>query len=376
MRSRPFNAPVLAIWLMISSAVRADVETADIDVVCDSQANLALVRFPTPYGNDPVQYPRLPQKLDGGLSASSGSNRSDCTMANGTTVRVRAGREQAFGYGAGGANPPAFFSLWIDRRRVFSRQTWMPGYGASFADLPIYDGILIEPGRLTICESTEDHRQRCKSRLLNLRALPIDRIEYDAASSKPRAGTIVTIAKRAANQQFCSRYLEHLGPDVYSALRGANSTFSLDWSPQDAALEGNGEGHPRSGVVELSPGTTRRMMAWGGTDHYFDGDVIVLAPSEMTTRDIAESYSFSDIETWPEIAAPAGVTLISGGQPKLYPDVSPRYVHLVPKRIDGALYFLAYPTNATVHPTGALVKPVAGGGFFTICAFDQIEAHY
>ena len=376
MRSHPFNAPLLGICLMISSAARADVEMVDIDVVCDPHANLALVRFPTPYNNDPGQYPRLPQRLDRGLSASGGSNRSDCTMANGTTVRVRGGSEQAFDYGAGGANPPAFFSLWIDRRRVFSRQTWMPGYAQTFADLPTYDGILIEPGRLTICESTEDHRQQCKSRPLNLKALAIDRIEYGASSSKPRAGSIVSIAKGAANQQFCSRYLENLGPDVYSALRGADSTSSLTWSPQDVVVAGNGEGHPKSGIVDLSPGTTRRMMAWGGTNHYFDGDVIVLAPSQMTTQDIGESYTFSDIETWPNIPAPAGVTLISGGLPKLYPDVSPRYVHLVPKRIDGDLYIHAYPTNATVHPTAALVKPVAGGGFFTICAFDQVEAHY
>lgn len=375
-RSHPFNAPVLAIWLMISSAVQADVETADIDVVCDPHANLALVRFPARYSDDPVQYPRLPQELDRGLSDSSGANRSDCTLANGTTVRVRGGSEQAFDYGAGGANPPAFFSLWIDRRRVFSRQTWMPGYAQNFANLPTYDGLLIEPGRLTICESAEGSPQECKSQPLNLKALPVDRVEYGASSSKPRAGSIVSIAKEATNQRFCGRYLERMPTDAYGALRGGNSSISLDWSPQDEVVKGNGEVHPKSGVVELAPGTTRRLMTWGGGNHYFDGDVIVLAPREMAARDIAESYSFSDIETWPNTAAPAGVTLISGGQPKLYPDVSPRYVHLVPQRIDGTLYILAYPTNARVHPTAALVKPVAAGGFFTICAFDRIEAHY
>lgn len=376
MRSHPLNTTMLAISLMISSVLHVDAEAADIDVVCDPQKNLALVRFPAPYSNDPVQYPRLPQQLDRGLSGSNGSDRSDCTMANGTTVRVRGGLEQAFDYGAGGANPPAFFSLWIDRRRVFSRQTWMPGYADSFANLPTYDGVLIEPGRLTICKSAEESAQECESQPLNLKALPIDRVEYSASSSKPRAGSIVSIAKGATNQRFCSQYLERAAPDVYGALRGGNSTISLDWSPQNEVVEGNDEGHPKSGIVELSFGATRRLMTWGGGNHYFDGDVMVLAPSEMTARDITESYTFSDIETWPKIAAPAGATLISGGQPKLYPEVSPRYVHLVPQRIEGTLYILAYPANASVHPTAALVKPVAGGGFFTICAFDQIEAHY
>jgi hypothetical protein len=290
-------------------------------------------------------------------------------------VRVRGGRESEHAYGAGGANPPAFFSLWIDRRRVVSRQTWMPGYEASFEHLPTYDGVLIEPGRLTICESAEASPQQCKSQSLNLNRLPIDRVEYGESSPKPRVGSFVSIAKGAANQQFCSRYLRHVAPDA-DAPHGRGSDFDLEWSPQDAAAVGDSEGRPRSGLVKLSPGTTRRLMTWGGDYHYFDGDVIVLAPSAMTAQDIAAIYKFRDIETWPKVAAPAGVTLISGGQPQLYPHVSPRYVHLAPLRIDGALYVLASPTNVKVHPTAALVKPMAGGGFFTICAFERIEEHY
>jgi hypothetical protein len=363
--------------LTISSVAQADLETAHVDVVCDTKANLALVRFAISYDDDPVEYPRLPRELDRGLSGSSGSDRTDCTLANGMTVRVRGGREQAFGYGLGGGNPPAFFSLWIDRRRVFSRQTWLPGYAASFDHLPTYDGVLIEPGRLTICETGEESPQECKSQSLDLKQLPIDRVEYGQSGSKPPAGSFVSIAKGAANQQFCRRYLSQLAPDVDNDLRGQGSAPDPDWSPTDAAAAvGDSDGDPQSGVVELSPGTTRRLMTWGGQGHYFDGDVIVLAPIAMTARDIAAIYRFRDIENWPKVAAPAGVTLVSGGQPQLYPQVSPRYVHLVPQRIDGALYILAYPTNVDVHPTAALVKPVAGGGFFTICAFDRSEAHY
>ena len=342
MQSHPFRVPALTIWLMVSTVAQADVEITHVDVVCDAQANLALVRFAISFNDDPVRYPSLPQELDRGLSGSSGSDRNDCTLKNGVRIRVRGGREQAFAYGFGGANPPAFFSLWIGRRRVFSRQTWLPGYESSFDHSPTYDGMLIEPGHLTICKSSEDRPQECKSQSLTLKRLPFDPVEYGTSRHKPAARTDISIAKGAVNQQFCSRYLRHMAPDMDGALQGRRSTFNFDWSPQDVAAEGDGGGQPQSGVVELSPDTTRRMMTWGGESHYFDGDVIVLAPRAMTARDIAATYQLEDIETWPKIAAPSGVTLVSGGQPQLYPNVSPRYVHLVPQRIDGAMYILDF----------------------------------
>ena len=377
MRRHPFLLPALTTWLlMISSVARADVEKTHVDVVCDAHANVALVRFAVSYNDDPVEYPSLPRELDRGLSGDRGSDRSDCNLRDGTTIRVRGGREQAFGYGAGGADPPAFFSLWVDRRRVLSRETWLPGYEPSDHHAPTYDGLLIEPGRLTICTEIDGKPQKCEPQALDLKALPIDRVEYGPSSHKPLDGTVVPTAKGAANQQFCRRYLARLAPDVDLRLRGANSPFDLDWPPQDAATEAEIDGRWYSGVVELSPGTSRRLMTYGAENHYFDGDVAVLAPSTMTARDIAAIYSFKDIGAWPNVTAPAGVTLVSSGQPQLYPQVSPRYVHLVPQRVDGALYLLAYPTNMKVHPTAALVKPLAKSGFFTICAFDRADPHF
>ena len=136
-------------------------------------------------------------------------------------------------------------------------------------------------------------------------------------------------------------------------------------------------GSPKSSaLVELLPHVTRRLVIWESDFHYFDGTVIAVAPSSMGMQQIVAAYPFKDIETWPKRAAPAGVTLISGGQKQLYPHVSSRYVHLVPQRINGALYVFAYPTNNKVRPSAALVKPLAGGGFATLCAFNRTEAHY
>jgi hypothetical protein len=275
----------------------------------------------------------------------------------------------------GGGNPPAFFSLWINKRKVVSRKRWMPGYEESFNNPPIYDGVLIAANRITICATAEGQSQHCTSQPLDLAKAPIDRIEYGSHPPSVPLGHVSVIAKGAANQRFCEAYLGLIKPGIESALLGQKTSLDMDLAPftEQTSLD---ESQARSGLVEFLPGVTRRLMIWEGENHYFDGTVIAVAPSSMAMKNILATYPFNDIEVWPERGARPGVTLISGGQKQLYPNVSPRYVHLVPQRIDGALYVFAYPTNNKVRPTAALVKPLADGGFATLCAFNRIEPQY
>lgn len=362
--------PLAAAMLLVSVAARAE----QVDLVCNAAENIALVRFSVS-GESPPVFPRLPQKLDRGLSASAGMGRTDCTLANGTAIRVRSGEEQAFAYGEGGGDPPAFFSLWINQRKVFSRKVWKPGYSESFNNLPIYDGVLIASSRVTICATADGKPQRCDSQPLDLAQAQFDRAEYGSAAQKPPVGHFSVIARGADNQRFCTDYLDSLKPGIDEALSGQKTAFDIDLGLLDT-LPGGKAGAVRSGLLDLSPGAARRLMVWSGGDRYFDGTVIAVAPSALTTGAIAAAYPFDDIETWPTRSAPPGTTLVSGGQRQLYPSVSPRYVHLVPQRVAGALYFFAYPTNVKVRPTAALVKPMAEGGFATLCAFNRTEPHY
>jgi hypothetical protein len=349
-------------------------EVSNVDLVCHAAENVALIRFSFSEDASPT-FPRLPQALDLGLSASAGFGRTDCTLANGTKIRIRAGEEQAFPYGMGGANPPAFFSLWINQRKVFSRKVWKPGYAESVNNPPIYDGVLIAANRITICATAGDNPQHCTSRPLELANAPIDRVEYSSSKQKAPTGHFSVIAKGAANQHFCQAYLGVVKPGIENALSGQQTSLDIDLAPL-AEQTSRKEPPARSGLLELLPGVSRRLVVWTGEDHYFDGTVIALAPPGMAMENITAAYPFEDIEVWPKRVIPPDVTLISGGQKQLYPGVSPRYVHLVPQRIDGSLYVFAYPTNNTVRPTAALVKPLAGGGFATLCAFNRTEPWY
>ena len=222
---------IALIPLLVMSAARADETSKHVDLVCHPSANLALVRFSID-DNAVVTYPRLPHALDFGLSARDGSDRTDCTLANGTRIRVRGGEEQAFPYGMGGANPTAFFSLWINQRKVLSRKVWMPGYEKSLDGLPIHDGVLIGNQRITTCATAYGKPQQCLSQSIDLATMPIDRVEYGSAKQKAPPGHISVIAKGAANQRFCRDYLRAIKP----GSRGYRWTMLVErlfCNPQD-----------------------------------------------------------------------------------------------------------------------------------------------
>lgn len=364
---------ILTPFLFICAIAWADSVNNNVDLVCNAKANLALVRFSIS-DSEPRIYSKLPPELDHGLSASTGSGRTNCTLANGTTVRVRSGQEQAFAYGAGGASPPAFFSMWINQRKVFSRQVWMPGNADLSNNLPTYDGVLITATHITTCVTAESTPQRCTREPLDLAHAPIDHVEYGFNAGKTPLGEIVITAHGAAEQRFCRAYVGLIQSKTKQVFNGAQTPFDLDL----AKLFKNNSDAPfeRSGLVDLVPGVTRRLMMWESSDHYFDGTVIALVPSDAIAKDIIATYRLKDIEVWPKRQPPPTVTLISGGQKHLYPHVSPRYVHLVPQRIDGSLYILAYPTNQMERPTAVLVKPLDNGGFTNICSFNRTGPNY
>lgn len=361
--------------LLVAPAIAwAEVASNDVDLVCDVAENLALVRFSTDREAGPT-FPHLPQSLEHALLASGPPGRAECTLANGTTVRVRGGRDQALGYGEGGGNPPLFFSLWVNQRKVISREVWKPGYRESFDDPAVHDGALIAANRITVCATAESKPQQCATRQLDLAKSPIDRVEYPKNAKKAPVGHIAVVAKGAANRRFCESYLGMIKGGVRSALRDEQTPLDIDLETLTTQTSLD-KPEPRSGLVNLSPGVPKRLLMWEGGNGYFDGTVIAMAPPGMAVQHVLAAYPFDDIDEWPKRAGLRGVTLISGGHKQLYPDVSSRYVHLRPQAIKGALYVFAYPTNSKVRPTAALVKPLAAGGFVTLCAFNRNEPNF
>ena len=355
---------------------RADYVAQHADLVCDPAANVALVRFAMGHDDDPPQYPSLPGDIDSGLSRLPGTDRTDCRLPHGFDIRMRAGENQAFPYGMGGGDPPAFFSLWIERRHVLSKFVWKPGYGAD--DQPTLVGVVIRPMHLAFCYSKPGRTDvTCKDQRLELRKYPIDAVEYPKdAKSKVPIGTML-VDSAPVDREFCRRYLDRMKSEVLDPSNGlpaSNSLLeSMEWVPRQTPGDSYATG---SMVGALSNVQGRGVFALRGGNHYFDGDIFVLAPKDANQKDVATLLPGNDIDQELAKPPPDGWTIISGGRPSLYPAVSPRYVHLLPDEIDGELVLLAYPTNLEVKPSAIVVKPLPKGGFRSVCVLRRATPHY
>jgi hypothetical protein len=114
MTARLFIFSALLVLLSSTQRVWAQDDFAN-DLVCSKNSNVAAARFGGA-GANPV-----PSAIDGGLSSVRSVAQMDCTLPNGWPLRIRIGERQVRPYGMGGADPPAFFSLWVAGRRIVSR---------------------------------------------------------------------------------------------------------------------------------------------------------------------------------------------------------------------------------------------------------------
>ena len=357
-------------FMLLPVPAEADEIWSHAEVVCQKGLDAALVRFTFTYNDDAPVYRRLPTRIDRGLSAARPVRRQNCTMGNGWKIRIRSADKQAFAYGIGYADPPAFFSLWIAGRKVVSRMEWKPGYDMSN---PWIVGLVIRPDRLTYCRVAGDNAPHkgpmaCRDVPLRLARYKPDRVEYAAPGERPAVGTML-ILPGSPQPAICHAYLRarrgHL-PDVSSWIDSAQ-VFGETADSRNPRLG--------IGLIEVAPGVRRKLINWASVDHYFDGDLMFLAPPMADPWAVLKSSMLDDATQFPVKQLPAGWSLISGGQPGLYPDVSWRYVHFDSQRIGGRLYLLAQPTNQENRPTAILVQPMARG-FRSVCRFQRVEPNF
>lgn len=377
MLSRDFQALAALVFFVCMSmypgTVRADYVTPHAEVVCQPGTNIALIRFTLTVDEDPVMYRGLPTGIDHGLSATPALRQSNCTMANGWPIRLRDGQQQAFGYGQGGADPPAFFSLWIAKRKILSREQWKPGYGMDKD--PWLIGIVIRPDRLSYCyvaagdEAPEKGAITCRDEPFQLERHKIDHVEYAAPGRRqPPTGTIL-LARGTTEPRLCRQFLNSRPQGfqgVSTVINDTANVFPAETAGQDI----------NSATIELSPGVRRKLVRWSGTNHYFDGDLILLAPvTAEPSKTLKETMLDDDGDNFSAGKLPPGWNVIAGHMPGLYPDVSWRYVHFDTQRIDGRLYLLAQASNQEQRPTAILVRPLANG-FKSVCVFQRVEPYF
>ncbi|MEO9132920.1 MAG: hypothetical protein ABI240_17170, partial [Sphingomonas sp.] len=323
-----------------ASPASANYWTPHADITCSRHGNVALIRFGGAEDEYRTKFRTLPSRIDNGLSRREASTRTDCALPNGWRLRLRDGHELAMPYGMGGADPPAFFSLWINRRKVFSAKQWKPGYGE--LDYQSMTALVIRPNQLTWCQARDDGPQRCANvRFRYGKRYRIDQVEYPANGRKWKLGTLLW-ARVDASAAFCRRYItamrmKMLDNEAFSyALYGhAKAPFAFDLQQRNV---------PNTDVlqadVDIAPGIRRRLLLLHGENHIFDGDVVFVLPKGIDTAKLASQIhneKAEDNPNVPPLVEARGWTRLVGGRRDIYPQVSPRYVHFYPERIDGRL---------------------------------------
>ncbi|HEX4271198.1 MAG TPA: hypothetical protein VHZ32_07415 [Rhizomicrobium sp.] len=396
---------LLPLILISTRPAWADYRTGHADLICDPAHNIALARFIEGSETDPPKYAKMPPKIDHGLSTQTGTGRRVCKLANGWEIKLRNGVEQAFPYGMGGAAPPYFFSLWIDRHKVISRQNWSE---ENYAETePQIAGVVITPTQVTTCawkDGDDTKPLTCSSKPLNLNQDNIDTIEYSATFYRPTTAQLTVIPGK--DESVCHWIIRH-GPNDKGGISESAGEPDLPVQPADMdwidtensqppepwpfvasikdtfGLSNDDEG-PGGATTFFTPyaqdfdgdGKPDTVIERRSAKHSFDGSYYIVAPGTVPVINVlrtlyAKGADVDDIKH----AKSLGWHVYSGGQPGLYPREQPHYVHI--DRIWlGKDYLLAYPTSENADPTAIVIAPKPDGGFDTVCTIQRPRLNY
>jgi hypothetical protein len=212
-------AVATAIWAS-GSPVRADYIIRHAILQCT--ANDAIVRHGESHsGEAPIMLHDLPDTMAAKWAGIVIAPQNRCTLANGDVVTLRYGRKQAYAYGRGGGSPDSFFSLWVNRKKVLSREP----LDVDFRQSKILNSLTFAQGRILRCLYQTDTAHpwiayrlpppvpiACTEQAIDVGKLPDDPFEM---SDRDREGIGTLSVASTSNNTFCRQfvrpYLDELG---------------------------------------------------------------------------------------------------------------------------------------------------------------------
>ncbi|MEK1930550.1 MAG: hypothetical protein AAAC47_12340, partial [Pararhizobium sp.] len=375
---------VLAAATLIGFFARADTATYEAVLYCDMTGNKALLLFTG--GWDPL--PDLPPDMADGLSGLAPATDNMCTLSDGRAIKAKVGSDQAFPYGMCGADPPHFFSLWIDRKKILSGENFYGGCTYGFTRR----AIVLDAQRLTDCRivspgtpegqppMTAQRAVNCRDVSWKLADAKLDEVEYPPNGIPRPVGAIMI--EKAVDTAFCERFIRRAEDDEQHQDGvidhwGAGDRFRIDFVASklaDAKFEKAKRGNIYIGYFDNDRQPDRILWSHGWSA-IFDGDYFVIVSSNSTLAPLFETTidSIGGIDKMLAAAEAAGLTVVSGAKTP-YEDV--RYTHFEPIVVDGAMLLFAWPTSEVKRPTAILYKPGPKGALARLCDFQRVEENF
>lgn len=368
------------------AAARADVPEYDGSLKCDAAGNRALVVFETN-----MQTIDVPAEIASAFAQASDAG-GECTLADGRAVKLKTGSGSGKAYGMCGGDPGAYFSLWIDRRKVMGPEMFVTceqGLGRV--------AIALIGDRLTDCQvnvppdeqgdfvSLETPRTvACVDISAALTANPVDAIEYPPIGpERPPVGTV--LVTEAEDRAFCEGFIQHDPANAEPRIKHGQ------WWDGDADgldfLKGGGETTPAekgsgingawaTGVSKFdidNDGSSDDVLANAQTNNVLDGAFFVLVPpTGPPAQEIAQlAAKVGDPDRFIAEMRHRGIAVYSGAA-TAYENAY--RVTIFPITVSGTTYLWAIGEDDTL--LGALYRPGPQGKMQQVCRYERVTEHF
>lgn len=329
---------------------------------------------------------------------------AECVFPSGNRVRVKAGSGRASAYGFCGGDPEVFVSVWVNGRKVVSKETvggqcWdapeQPGPRVTFT----YDGWLEagEPPRLRFrqCASREKpvEVEACV-RYPDVARFEPDAVEYPPSGVTPPAvGSFETVAGSGAVCETVRTALAEHGYGEWENAAGVEWPQWQDGVPpqmQDMLPQSwrqDGAESMKATVYDFdNDGRADRVLSRSFGNHYQDGDVLLVQPEGAKSAGRAVWYlPFQlDVQERVDIAEYPPFSQAHDGAEFVYRDgegralarFDGRYTNLLPFRFEGQSVLLLGGNSVDVRDVYAVLKPLPEKRVQSLCLIRKVTENF
>lgn len=236
-----------AIGFAHTAPASADTWSSYAAVQCRPEA--VVIRNGGHYDADPPALYDLPAPHAGEWDGVPIDADGRCTLATGETVLVRIGWGESRLTGPGSLAPPTWVSVWINGRKVLSRETVQSGYAASFTG-PFLNSLFITRDGVERCAyrdgllipGDEDPAGVvCTSRSIELSEIPVDPLE-----SLVEAHASPWTFAATYSPEFCASFIRTRGAVVPNTPDAFGDELIIA-PPAEATYPFPGDAHPIDG---------------------------------------------------------------------------------------------------------------------------------
>jgi len=337
---------------------------------------------------------------------------AECIYPSGNRVRVKVGEGIGRPYGQCGADPPVFASIWVNRKKIASRE-WFTGNCREDnhnPDVSFKVTSLKGPQELTLEKCNVASMQDADSDTPNvkvagreplsvcvefpeLRFFPRDLIEYpEKGENVPKVGSIQTLD---GSQKVCGAVAEELAADFTTFGNYPKQPTQLarpQWGSPSVDLPKELAASSESIFDFYNSGNLDRVLLQNWENSYMSGSSLLVQPGSAPTKLVVQAPLMSNASAYLPCQMDAAhhdildcpafsqkndevSVFLKGHTAKDSAYLRGRYMDVTPFNYQGINY-LGVCSVATDSDVAAVSKPLPDRTFQQVCMFRRVPENF